>query len=57
MFLLSGVLAEIFMRELGFNKGMGGSMHAFFTPFGTFQIMQLLEVLRVLLWALLYMLI
>ena len=36
MFLLSGVLAEIFMRELGFNKGMGGSMHAFFTPFGTF---------------------
>ena len=36
MFLLTGVLAEIFMRELGFNKGMGGSMHAFFTPFGAF---------------------
>ena len=35
-FLLYGALAEIFGRELGFNKGMGGSMHAFFTPFGIF---------------------
>ena len=35
-FLLYGLLAEIFGREIGFNKGMGGSMHAFFTPFGIF---------------------
>lgn len=35
-FLLYGVLAEIFARENGFNKGLGGSMHAFFTPFGIY---------------------
>ncbi len=35
-FLLYGSLAEIFGREAGFNKGMGGSMHAFFTPFGVY---------------------
>ncbi len=35
-FLLYGLLAEIFARETGFNKGMGGSMHVFFTPFGVF---------------------
>ncbi len=35
-FLLYGLLAEVFGRETGFNKGMGGSMHAFFTPFGVF---------------------
>lgn len=35
-FLLYGLLAEIFGRETGFNKGMGGSMHVFFTPFGIF---------------------
>ena len=35
-FLLYGTLAEIFGREAGFNKGMGGSMHAFFTPFGVY---------------------
>jgi 2-oxoisovalerate dehydrogenase E1 component len=33
-YLLYGALAEIFARETGFNKGMGGSMHAFFPPFG-----------------------
>ncbi len=33
-FILYGTLAEIFGRETGFNKGMGGSMHAFFSPFG-----------------------
>ncbi len=33
-FILYGTLAEIFGREHGFNKGMGGSMHAFFAPFG-----------------------
>ncbi len=34
-FILYGVLAEIFGREYGFNRGMGGSMHAFFPPFGS----------------------
>ena len=29
-----GVYAEIFARENGFNKGLGGSMHTFFPPFG-----------------------
>jgi 2-oxoisovalerate dehydrogenase E1 component len=33
-YLLYGTLAEIFARENGFNKGLGGSMHAFFPPFG-----------------------
>jgi len=33
-YVLYGTLAEIFGREYGFNKGMGGSMHAFFPPFG-----------------------
>jgi len=33
-YTLYGTLAEIFGREPGFNKGMGGSMHAFFAPFG-----------------------
>jgi len=35
-FLIYGALAEIFARETGFNKGLGGSMHAFFTPFGIY---------------------
>ena len=33
-FLIYGALAEIFARETGFNKGLGGSMHTFFPPFG-----------------------
>jgi 2-oxoisovalerate dehydrogenase E1 component len=35
-FLLFGFLAEIFMKANGFNGGMGGSMHAFFAPFGCY---------------------
>lgn len=35
-FLLYGTMAEIFARETGFNRGLGGSMHAFFTPFGVY---------------------
>lgn len=35
-FLVYGTLAEVFARETGFNKGLGGSMHAFFTPFGVY---------------------
>ncbi len=34
-FILYGTLAEIFARKAGFNRGLGGSMHAFFTPFGS----------------------
>lgn len=33
-YLVYGALAEIFGREPGFNRGLGGSMHAFFPPFG-----------------------
>ncbi len=33
-YVLYGTVAEIFGRVAGFNKGMGGSMHAFFPPFG-----------------------
>jgi len=35
-FLVYGTLAEIFARKTGFNRGLGGSMHAFFTPFGVY---------------------
>jgi len=35
-FLVYGTLAEIFARETGFHRGLGGSMHAFFTPFGIY---------------------
>ncbi len=33
-FFLYGAMAEMFARETGFQKGLGGSMHAFFPPFG-----------------------
>lgn len=35
-FLLYGTLAEVWARKTGFNRGLGGSMHAFFIPFGIF---------------------
>ena len=35
-FLIYGAMAEIFARTTGFNKGLGGSMHTFFTPFGIY---------------------
>ncbi|MBN2713699.1 MAG: dehydrogenase [Planctomycetes bacterium] len=35
-YFIYGTLAEIFARETGWNKGLGGSMHAFFTPFGVY---------------------
>jgi 2-oxoisovalerate dehydrogenase E1 component len=35
-FLLYGAYCEIFARDNGFNRGLGGSMHAFFTPFGIY---------------------
>lgn len=33
-YLVYGTFAEIFAKDYGFNRGMGGSMHAFFPPFG-----------------------
>lgn len=35
LFVLYGTMAEIFARNTGFNRGLGGSMHAFFAPFGS----------------------
>ena len=35
-FFLYGAYSELFARETGFNRGLGGSMHAFFTPFGIY---------------------
>ena len=35
-FLIFGAYSELFAKETGFNRGMGGSMHAFFTPFGSY---------------------
>ncbi len=35
-FLLLGAMAEIFARDCGFTRGMGGSMHMFFLPFGVY---------------------
>lgn len=34
-FIFYGTVAETFARKAGFNRGLGGSMHAFFTPFGS----------------------
>jgi len=34
-YVLYGTMAEIFARKTGFNRGLGGSMHAFFFPFGS----------------------
>lgn len=35
-FVLFGAFSELFAKETGFNVGLGGSMHAFFTPFGSY---------------------
>jgi 2-oxoisovalerate dehydrogenase E1 component len=35
-FIVYGTLAEIFARDTGVNRGFGGSMHAFFPPFGVY---------------------
>lgn len=35
-FLIYGTLAEIFAKRTGFQKGLGGSMHVFFPPFGIY---------------------
>jgi 2-oxoisovalerate dehydrogenase E1 component len=35
-FFVYGAYSEIFARETGFNRGLGGSMHVFFAPFGIY---------------------
>jgi 2-oxoisovalerate dehydrogenase E1 component len=35
-FVVFGAFGELFAKETGFNRGMGGSMHAFFAPFGSY---------------------
>ena len=35
-FFTYGAYCEIFARDTGFNRGLGGSMHAFFAPFGIY---------------------
>ena len=35
-YLMYGMAAETFGRRTGFNRGLGGSMHAFFPPLGIF---------------------
>lgn len=35
-YLLYGMTAETFGRQTGFNRGLGGSMHAFFPPLGIY---------------------
>ncbi len=35
-FIVYGTLSEVFARKTGFHMGLGGSMHAFFLPFGVY---------------------
>ncbi len=35
-FLAYGTLSEIFAKDTGFQRGLGGSMHVFFPPFGIY---------------------
>ncbi len=36
IFFLYGIMSEIFAKNIGFGHGLGGSMHAFFVPFGIY---------------------
>lgn len=36
VFFLHGIMTEIFAKNIGFGHGLGGSMHAFFVPFGIY---------------------
>ncbi|MDR1815808.1 MAG: dehydrogenase [Clostridiales Family XIII bacterium] len=36
MFVLYGLLSEVFGRETGFQRGLCGGAHAFFLPFGSY---------------------
>ena len=31
-----GITCELFAKDTGFSRGLGGSMHAFFLPFGIY---------------------
>ncbi|MBQ1935985.1 MAG: dehydrogenase [Clostridia bacterium] len=35
-FFMYGIMCELFAKDCGFSRGLGGSMHAFFLPFGIF---------------------
>ena len=35
-FFIFGLMSELFAKDCGFSRGLGGSMHAFFLPFGIF---------------------
>ncbi len=35
-FFVYGAYSEMFARDTGFNRGLGGSMHGFFKPFGIY---------------------
>lgn len=35
-FFIFGLMTELFAKDCGFSRGLGGSMHAFFLPFGIF---------------------
>lgn len=35
-FFIYGIMCELFAKDCGFSRGLGGSMHAFFLPFGIF---------------------
>jgi len=35
-FFIFGLACELFAKDMGFSRGLGGSMHAFFLPFGIF---------------------
>ncbi|MEG1548345.1 MAG: thiamine pyrophosphate-dependent enzyme [Clostridia bacterium] len=35
-FVLYGFISEVFAKANGFNRGLGGPMHAFFVPFGIY---------------------
>ncbi|MBR4079769.1 MAG: dehydrogenase, partial [Christensenellaceae bacterium] len=36
-FFVFGIMAELFAKDSGFSRGLGGSMHAFFLPFGIYR--------------------
>lgn len=35
-FFMYGITCELFAKDMGFSRGLGGSMHAFFLPFGIY---------------------
>jgi len=46
-FFVYGAYSELFARETGFNRGLGGSMHAFFAPFGIYPNNAIVGRLRI----------